>query len=395
MIIANAKGPMHTVLLSHNSAHPLPLKLRELLSGRSESPLLVDLERAESYLTQLRASHLLVILSPFPERAFGVLRRVRSLVDGSVLAVGPASDPKLILQALNEGASHYVEETDLEGQLDTVLARLTTREESLHASTGCLVAVLGASGGSGTSTLAANLAAVLAREARRCALIDLHPGAGDLAPLLDLKPAHTLADLCVKGSLMDQAMIESSLTSHSSGIGLLAPPRRFDEIPLVTPHGVQKALALIRQLFPFTVVDQEDCFHEEQVIALRQADRVLVVLRPDFTSLRNAHRLLEHLDQLDLRQERVQLVLNRCGQAKELPTEEVEKGLGMRVAHHLPDDPRTINAANNAGIPAVLKVPSAKVSQTIVELARGLIPGGQSVAGRSSPRRSKSWLIFR
>jgi pilus assembly protein CpaE len=381
---------MHTVLLCHNRAHSLVQKLQGLLNGRAGAPAVVELERAESAQASLRGARLVFVLSPFPDLAVQVLERARQRANGPILAVGPTADSKLILRTLNAGANHYLDEADLEGQLGPVLARLGEVERAPADERGKLVTVLGAGGGSGTSTLAVNLAAALARDAGRCALIDLHPGAGDLAALLDLKPAHTLADLCVKASRLDQAMLESCLLEHSSGAHLLAPPDRYDEIPLVTPHGTHKVLALARQSFPITVVDLEDCFHEEQVIALRQADHVLVVLRPDFTSLRNARRLMDHLDQLGLDRERRLLVLNRCGQAKELPTEEVEQALDMRVGHLLPDDPRTINGANNSGIPAVLKAPSAKVSQALVALARGLCP-----AAAGEPRRSKSWLIFR
>ncbi len=387
---------MQTVILSDNNAHPTPLKLRDLLNGHPDGTALVELDRVESYLSRVRTSRMLVVLSPAPDRAIQALRKVRTLMSGPVLAVGPVNDPKLILRALNDGANYYFDEADLDGQIETLLARLNSREEApAPASTGRLIALLGAGGGSGTSTIAANLAAVLAREARRCALIDLHPGAGDQAALLDLKPAHTLADLCMKASAMDQAMVESSLASHPSGIGLLAPPDRFDEIPMVSSHGVQKVLTLIRQLYPFAVADLEDCFHEEQVVALRQADNVLIVLRPDYTSLRHARRLMNHLEQLGLeRRGKLRLVLNRCGQAKELPAEEIEQALGMTIAHQLPDDPRTINGANNTGILAVVKSAGAAVSRAIAEVARAVNPAQAAATPVGVPRRG-SWLGFR
>src|SRR6185437_16704079 len=133
---------------------------------------------------------------------------------GAVLAVGLTSDSKLILRALHEGADHYIDEADLEMQLDAVLSRLKLKEEGARPPSGQVIGLLGASGGSGTSTLAANLAAVLARDAGRCALIDLKSGVGDLAALLDLKPAHNLADLCLNAARMDRAMFESALVLH-------------------------------------------------------------------------------------------------------------------------------------------------------------------------------------
>jgi pilus assembly protein CpaE len=393
------------LLLSHHATHPTPLKLGELLEGRPDSPMLVELERAESCLTQVCASRLVVVLSPLPERALQVMRKVRGLVGGPVLAVGPA-DSKLILRALNEGANHYLDEADLEGQLEAALARLATREDAQPARMGRLAAVLGASGGSGTSTVAANLAAALAREASapgrpHCALIDLHPGAGDLAALLDLKPTHTLAELCTKASRMNQAMIEASLVHHPCGVSLLAPPTRYDEISLVTPHGVRKVLTLIRQLYPWTVVDLEDSFHEEQVTVLRQADHVLIVVRPDFTSLRNTRRLLEYLDQLGLPCRTaaggLRLVLNRCGQAKELPSEEVEQVLQTSVAHFLPDDPRTVNPPTTPACPPSSRRLPPGCRRPSPEAARGLDPAvDRGRRGRSGgAKKNKSWLIFR
>src|SRR5581483_10356762 len=99
---------------------------------------------------------------------------------------------------------------------------------------GQVIGLLGASGGSGSSTLAVNLAGVLARDLDRCALIDLKPGAGDLAALLDVKPTHNLADLCLNVGRMDRAMFESALVPHTSGVHLLAPPLMYEDIRLVT-----------------------------------------------------------------------------------------------------------------------------------------------------------------
>src|SRR5439155_66987 len=83
---------------------------------------------------------------------------------------------------------------------------------------GRAIALLAPSGGSGSSTLAVNVAVSLAREHKSAALFDLKLQAGDLAALLDLKPNHTLADLCQNSARMDRAMFERSLVRHSSGV---------------------------------------------------------------------------------------------------------------------------------------------------------------------------------
>lgn len=387
---------MHAAVLIPYTTHPLGTQLGEMLRVRLNCPSLelVPFEQAEEALSRDRIDLLAIILSPVPEHALALLRRLRGQIAGPVLAVGLASDSKLILRALHEGADHYLDEADLETQLDAVLLRLHLKEETARGPAGQVIGFLGASGGTGSSTLAVNLAAVLARDARRCALIDLKPGVGDLAALLDLKAAHNLADLCLNAGRMDQAMFESALVAHAGGVHLLAPPQMYEDIRLVTAPGVQKTIALAREAFPFTVVDLEDCYHEEQLVVLRQADCVLLVFRLDFTSLRSTRRILDYLVQAGIALERVRLVINRYGQAKELPLSEAEDVLSRKIAHIVPDDPKTINAANNSGVPAVMRTPSAKVSQSIGQIANGLLKpaGGKSSGVMQAVKSVNGWL---
>jgi pilus assembly protein CpaE len=183
---------------------------------------------------------------------------------------------------------------------------------------------------------------------------------------------------------MDRAMFESALVLHPSGVHLLAPPQLYEDIRLVTAQGVNKTISLARDSFRFTVVDLEDCYHEEQVAVLRQSEFILLVFRLDFTSLRSTKRILDYLDQAGIGSERVRLVINRYGQAKELPLSQAEDALGHKITMLVPDDAKTINAANNAGEPVVFRTPSSKVAQSMVQLANGLI---KPESGKSSPVR--------
>jgi pilus assembly protein CpaE len=102
---------------------------------------------------------------------------------------------------------------------------------------------------------------------------------------------------------------------------------------------------------------------------LRQADVILLVIRLDFTSLRNCRRTLEHLEHLGVQRERVRLVANRHGQPKEIPASKAEEALGLKIAHYIPDDPKTVNRANNNGVPLIVESPSARISRSVVKLA--------------------------
>jgi pilus assembly protein CpaE len=312
---------------------------------------------------------LIAVLSPDPEPGLAVLRAPRPGKLQRVLAVGPVSDARLRLGALSEGADQFLDEAELKLELEVVLRRLTQPAAAAPQENGSVISVLAPSGGSGSSTLAVNLATALAEESKRCLLLDLNLGAGDLAALLDLKPIYTLADLCRNSTRMDRAIFERCLVRNPRGVSLLSPSRSFADIGQVTSQGVCDVLTLARSLFPYVVADLDDSFHGEQTQVLKQSDVILLVLRLDFTSLRNTQRTIDHFTQLQIHRDRVRVVVNRYGQAKELPASKAEEALGVKISHYIPDDPKTINRANNHGVPAVLDAPSAKVSKSLYQLA--------------------------
>ena len=134
------------------------------------------------------------------EEVIRLLRRVNA--DANLLAIGDITDPKVILRSLQVGADAFVDREELESEFGAAVCRVAYKQEA-KARSGRLLAVVSASGGCGASTLAVNVAALLARDRGKCALIDLNPGWGDLASLLDLKPRFTLADLCLNEARLD------------------------------------------------------------------------------------------------------------------------------------------------------------------------------------------------
>jgi pilus assembly protein CpaE len=322
-------------------------------------------------LAQTPVDLLVIVLAPDPERSLGVLSELHLLSAARVLVVGPASNSRLVLLALRAGAADYIEESDLEAELPAALSRLSSGQPS-RGEPGRTIAVLAPCGGSGSSTVAVNLAAALAGKHGNVLLCDLKLTTGDLASLLDVQPTHTLAELCQNAARMDRIMLERSLVRHSSGVHLLAPPRSFGDLRLVTAEGVRQALTLARTLFPYTVVDVDHSFGDEQLQVLRQADAILLVLRLDFTSLRHAQRTLEYFQERGIDRNRVQVVVNRYGQPQEVPAAKAEEALGVKIGHYIPDEPKTVNRANNNGVPVVLESQSAKVSRSLVQLAASL-----------------------
>lgn len=335
----------------------------------------VSLDLAADRASRLVPELLVLMLPPDPRAGLEALQETCQTVQNAhVLAIGPATDAKLVLTTLHKGADEYLDEAALDTELAAALVRLKAKQTSTPElpEAGTVVGVLGASGGCGASTVAANLSAVLARQSGACGLVDLRLAAGDLASMLDLKPPHTMVDFCDRLSRVDQSMFEQFLARHRSGVHLLAAPREFSHIEKVTGKGIRRALAMARVRFPYVVVEVDNAFDGQQVEALWQSDVILMVLRLDYISVRNTRRAMDSLMESGIGLDHVRLVANAYRQRKQLRISQAERALDMKIMHYIPHDPARVNRAVNKGVPVVLQRPTAKVSRSIADLVAGV-----------------------
>lgn len=352
--------------------------LRQLRIECSESTIIswdTALETVES-----TACDILVLVAPADHARLialvALVRQVRAGRAVRILVIGPAEDPKLILNVLHEGADQYVDQNALDRELATALGRLIKEVPSDR--TNCrTIAVLAPSGGSGASTIALNIATVLANHPHPTLLMDLNLVAGDLAALLNVEAEHSVADLCQNLNRLDGFIFKQLLVHHATGLDLLPAPRALADRARVTPEGVLQGLRLAKSLYAYIVVDVDHSFGPEQLQVLFESDVVLVVVRLEFTSLRNTNRVLEFLKNAGVDERKIRLVINRHKQPKELSVYEAEEALGRKLNCFVPDDPRTVNQSNNSGVPVVTGWPRSKVAKSLTSLA-GSVNGQHS-----------------
>lgn len=330
----------------------------------------VPLSGLANQTPRLRPKAILLILSLTDgvEKALDIVRDIRDTVPTRILVVGPIVDPKWMLQLLREGVFQYIVQDDISTELGEALGRLDRKSPS-DKKFGNLIAVVGASGGCGVSTLAASMAVGLCQNDERCGLIDLRMASGDLASLLGVQPSFTLADFCRNLNRMDHKMFHQCLETHESGVQLLASPNSYRDVRTVTSRGIRKALGLARSEFDFVVVDLECSFDLERSIPLLQADAFLLVMRLDIGSVRRAQQLLEFFADLELDLDSVSLTVG-LGGPEDLRIADVEKTLGMRVSFVVPDDSRRATRAINRGRPLILDSPRTAVARRITEISR-------------------------
>jgi pilus assembly protein CpaE len=278
-------------------------------------------------------------------------------------------------RALRAGVLDVLDDRRAPGELRDAVDRSHARFEQLHhaeaADEGRLVVVFSTKGGCGKSFIASNLAVALAdRVEGGVGLIDLSLTSGDLAIMLQLLPAWSVHDAALQGPRLDQQALQGFLTEHQTGVRLLAAPTDPALAEQVTAESVQHLLALMRNLFPVTIIDTPSTFTEQVLAAIDLANEIILVGSLDVPAVKNLKLALQTLEALHVRRDRVRVVLARSDSSVGLRVGEVERSLGTNVDVEIPSS-RDVPLSINQGTPLILSKKRSSVVSAIGRLADG------------------------
>src|SRR4051794_15898254 len=294
-----------------------------------------------------------------------------------IILVRQRVDSGLLAEALRYGLRELVGERDISKLHDAVRrsqhVAAQMREQGVAVARGRprgrIVTVFSAKGGCGKTTLATNMAAVLADRGRReVALVDLDLAFGDVAIALQLFPAHTIADAVPLGENLDFGALQSLLTPHSPGLTTLVAPVEPGTAEGIPARLVSRILEVLRDHFDYVIVDTPPAFDDHVLSAFDLSDVVALIATLDIPALKNLKLTLETMDLLNYPRERWRIVLNRADSKVGLAIHEVEKSLRAPTAAQIPSS-RDVPAAINRGVPIVLDDPRHPVSMAIKQFA--------------------------
>ena len=177
---------------------------------------------------------------------------------------------------------------------------------------GRVLALYGAKGGVGTTTIAINAAIALHRElGRKVALIDGNLQFGDHRVFLDLGlDRKSIVDIVTAPSI-DQDLIRQVFVKHDSGVDLLLAPPSPETAELVTPEHIPAIIDQLRGLYDYILIDIDKRLDDINLGVLEVADTMFVVMTADLSCLKNVRLVLETIGHLGYESSKVQLVLNR------------------------------------------------------------------------------------
>jgi pilus assembly protein CpaE len=331
-----------------------------------------------------------VILNLYPseEAAMEYAQKIQQYFSECALIVAARKmNSNLVLSAMRVGARefiiHPINKDELVGAVKKILqARKEASPDALFSSK--MVTVFGAKGGSGATTVAVNLASLLARNAKAdSVVIDLNFQFGDAALLLNVKNRCSLLDLAGQIDRLNVSQLPVLLPKTSDGVSLVSGPPRIEEAESITCAHLEQILMAVRSAFPFIVVDAARALNDFTVKAMDESDHVLLVATPDVPSVYNTTRCLELFQKMGYDRDKVLIALNRCNGVDELDPSAIEDLLKYPVSWRLPKhDFNAMADAVNKGVPVTRLLPNSKLSQNLAKMAQHLGGGAKPTAKR-------------
>jgi pilus assembly protein CpaE len=304
-----------------------------------------------------------------------------------VVVVGRTNDVVLYRELVRRGVSDY-----LIAPIDTLavvrsICNLFSAPDAKPV--GRIIAVVGAKGGVGASTIAHNISWAIARDLKIDAVVtDLDLAFGTAGLDFNQDPAQGIADAVFSPDRIDTAFVDRLLAKCTDHLSLLAAPATLERVYDFASEAFESILDSLRATIPCVVLDVPHQWNGWTKRTLIGADDILVVAAPDLANLRNAKNLMDLLRAARPNDHRPFYCLNQVGVPKrpEIKPADFAKALDDEPLASIPFDPQMFGTAANNG-QMIAEVSSGhRTAETFRQLA-------QLLTGRAETKRQKKTLL--
>jgi pilus assembly protein CpaE len=310
-----------------------------------------------------------------------VAKVAESLPAVAILPAGEDHDAGVILRVVRAGAREFLPLPSPTLELVETVRGLNPRRivPTLTGPRGPkLIAVTGAAGGVGCTTLSVNLATNLAKISRRDTVIaDFDLLLGSLEECLAVVPENTIDGVVRNIDEMNPTLLKRWLPRHKNGLYMLPHPVTLEESAHLDLEGVQRVLSLLKDSFDSVVIDTSKGLQATDFLAFEAADIILVVLQLNVNCTRNTVRLTNYLRSFEGYGEKIRLVANRTNSPQsEISTKKAEELLKAPLKYQVSNSTKLCRPARTLGVPIdeVDGGAGSKLHQDLVAIAQDLHP---------------------
>ncbi len=318
-----------------------------------------------------------------------------------VILIAEDVTPAALHQLLREGGDEFVPYPLPEGELAGAIARVLAEPEEpkvapenqtkLKATTdrnGVVIPVHGMAGGTGTTTLAVNLAWELAtidkKDPPRVCLLDFDLQFGSASTYLDLPRREAVFELLSDTESMDAESFMQALLSYEDKLHVLTAPMELIPLDIVSSEDINRVIDMARQNFDYVVIDMPTTIVEWSQAVLEAAHVYFAMIEMDMRSAQNTLRMKRALQAEDLPFDKLRFLLNRGPKFTDLNgksrVKRLAESLGIGIEVQLPDGGRQVAQNADHGVPMAEGIPKNPLRKEIHKLAASVHAVNQSAA---------------
>jgi len=330
-----------------------------------------------------------VIILEAERHGSGILAGLGALAEvcdtGSrVIVIGRVNDVLLYRELMRRGVNEYL--VAPVGAIDIVRAICGLYSAPEAKPVGRIIAVTGAKGGVGASTVAHNIGWAIAHDlALDSVVTDLDLAYGTAGLDYNQDPPQGIADAVFTPDRIDSNFVDRLLAKCTDHLSLLAAPATLDRVYDFGTEAFDAIFDSLRTTMPCVVVDVPHQWTGWAKRALVSADDLLIVAEPDLANLRNTKNLIDVLRAARPNDRHPYYCLNQVGVPKrpEIKPADFAKALDDEPLAAIPFDPQIFGAAANNG-QMIAEISSGhRTAETFRQLAQALTGRAEVVKARS------------
>jgi pilus assembly protein CpaE len=302
-----------------------------------------------------------------------------------VVVIGNINDAAPYRELVRRGVSDYV--VGPVDTLDVVRSICSLFSASEAVAVGRIIAIVGAKGGVGASTVAHNVAWAIARDlALDSVVIDLDLAFGTAGLDYNQDPLQGIANAVFSPDRLDTAYMDRLLSKCTEHLSLLAAPATLEQVYDFGANAFDSVFDTLRMTTPCIVLDIPHQWSGWTKRALVGADDILIVAEPDLANLRNTKNMLSLLKAARPNDRAPLYCLNQVGMPKrpEIGARGFAKTIESQPIAAIRFDPRLFGTAANNGQMIAELAAKHRTTEMFLQIAQRLTGRGETKKPRGS-----------
>jgi pilus assembly protein CpaE len=239
---------------------------------------------------------------------------------------------------------------------------------------GKIIALYSPKGGTGVTTLTANLAVALRSSKSTVAVADGRLQFGDLSFFFNEQGRNNILDLAPRVDELDREIISEVMIEHEdTGIHILAAPPRPEQAENVSGNEFARVLRYLKTMYKYILVDTDSSLNDITLSILDIADMIILVTSQDIPSIKNIRLFLDVIDALGIDRSQLIMTMNRFDKRRNITPERVSDISKQEVVTAIPMDERLVIPAMDRGIPFLIQNHTEPVSKGVINLAKNVV----------------------